>query len=165
MISERRLLTLTPGADQSSKAAFGKSAFTKTFFLLLKIRLPHINRTKSKNAFEHFLARFRKEAFCSLHIPKSARKYFCFLLDWCALVISVTKESTFEHVLARFRKKAFCSLHVPKSARKYFCFLLDWCALVISLTKERTFEHVLAKAPLPEAALLDWSAPGLMGLS
>ena len=50
--------TLRPGADQSSKAAFGKSAFAQTCFLLLKIRLVHINRAKSKNAFEHALARF-----------------------------------------------------------------------------------------------------------
>ena len=42
---------LRPGADQSSKAAFAK-----TCFLLLKIRLVHINRAKSKNAFEHVLA-------------------------------------------------------------------------------------------------------------
>ena len=47
---------LRPGADQSSKAAFDKSAFAKACFLLLKIRLAHINRAKSKNAFEHVLA-------------------------------------------------------------------------------------------------------------
>ena len=47
---------LRPGADQSSKAAFGKSAFAKTCFLLLTIRLAHINRAKSKNGFEHVLA-------------------------------------------------------------------------------------------------------------
>ena len=34
-------------------------------------------------------------------MPKRARKYFCFLLDWCAPVISITKEATFEHVLAK----------------------------------------------------------------
>ena len=47
-------VTLRPCADQSSKAAFGKSAFAKTCFLLFKIRLAHINRAKSKNHFEHF---------------------------------------------------------------------------------------------------------------
>ena len=76
--------------------------------------MAHINRAKSKNAFEHVLGCFRKKAFCSLHVPKSARKYFCFLLDWCAPVISITKESTFEHVLT----KAL----LPKAA------LLDWSA-------------------------------------
>ena len=45
---------------------------------------------------------------------KRARKYFCFLLDWSAPFISLTKESTFEHVLA----KAL----LPKAA------LLDWSA-------------------------------------
>ena len=45
-----------PGADQSSKAAFGKSAFAKTCCVLLKIRLAHINQANSKNAFEQVLA-------------------------------------------------------------------------------------------------------------
>ena len=48
----------------------------------------------------------------SLHVPKCARNYFCFLLDWCAPVISLTTESTFEHVLAK--------VLLPKAA------LLDW---------------------------------------
>ena len=52
-----------PGADQSSKAAFGKSAFAKTCFLLLKIPLAHINRAKSKNAFEYVLARSSRKHF------------------------------------------------------------------------------------------------------
>ena len=47
-------------------------------------------------------------------MPKRARKHFCFLRDWCAPVISLTKESTVEHVLA----KAL----LPKAA------LLDWSA-------------------------------------
>ena len=55
--------SLRPGADQSSKAAFGKSAFAKTYFLLLKIRLAHISRAKSKNAFEHVLTRFSRKHF------------------------------------------------------------------------------------------------------
>ena len=54
---------LRPGADQSSKAAFGKSAFAKTCFLLLKKRLAHSNRAKSKNAFEHVLAQFSRKHF------------------------------------------------------------------------------------------------------
>ena len=41
--------SLRLGADQSSKAAFGKSAFAKTCFLLLKIRHgAHQSRKKKK---------------------------------------------------------------------------------------------------------------------
>ena len=111
------MLRLRPGANQSSIAAFGKSAFAKTRFVLLKIRLEHINRAKSKNVFEHVLARFSRKHFA---------RYTC----------QNVLESTF----------AFCSIGVRQS---------------LSLTKGSTFEHVLAKTPLPKAALLDWSAPGL----
>ena len=63
--------------------------------------------------------------------------------------------STFWHVLAE------CILLVAhaKTCSKVLLLLLYWCSPVISLTKESTFEHVLA-----EAALLDWSAPGLNDL-
>ena len=62
------------------------------------------------STFWHVVA----ESIYSLHVPKRVLKYFCFLLDWCAPVIYLTKESTFEHVLA----KAL----LPKAA------LLDWSA-------------------------------------
>ena len=48
-------LLVRPDADQSSKAAFGKSAFAKTCFLLLKIR--HGAHQCSKNQ-KCFRARF-----------------------------------------------------------------------------------------------------------
>ena len=67
-------MRLRPGADQSSKAAFGK-----TCFLLLKIRLEHINRAKSKNAFEHVLARFSRKHFarCTCQIVLESTFAFC----------------------------------------------------------------------------------------
>ena len=40
-----------PGADQSSKAAFGKSAFAKTCFLLLKIRHGAHQSSKKQKCF------------------------------------------------------------------------------------------------------------------
>ena len=95
---------LRPGADQSSKAAFGKSTFAKTCFLLLRIRLAHINRAKSKNAFEHILARFGKKAFSSLHVPKRARKYLCFFLGWLCTSHFYNK---IKQVRACFSKTAF----------------------------------------------------------
>ena len=54
--TNRSLKSVRPGADQSSKAAFGKRAFAKMCFLLSKIRLVHINWAKSKNSLEHVLA-------------------------------------------------------------------------------------------------------------
>ena len=65
------------------------------------------------NTFWHVLA----ESILLVARAKTCSKvaYFCVLLDWCAPVISLTKESTFEHVLA----KAL----LPKAA------LLDWSAL------------------------------------
>ena len=48
-------LTLRPGADQSSKAAFCKSAFAKTCFLLLKI-WHGAHQSSKKQKFWHVLA-------------------------------------------------------------------------------------------------------------
>ena len=79
---------LRPGADQSSKAAFGKSAFAKTCFLLLKIRLAHTNLAKSKNAFEHVLARFRRKHFARCTWPDH-----CFLRSKDALSKSKSASS------------------------------------------------------------------------
>ena len=42
---------LRPGAHQSSKAAFGKSAFAKTCFLLLKIRHGAYQSSKKQKCF------------------------------------------------------------------------------------------------------------------
>ena len=62
--SVRQMLgNVRPGADLCSKAAFGKSAFAKTNFLLLKIRLAHTNLAKSKNAFEHVLTHLSRKHF------------------------------------------------------------------------------------------------------
>ena len=102
--SLQKLHCLRPGADQSSKVAFGKSAFAKTCFLLLKIRLAHINRAKSKKAFEHVLARFSRKHFVCCTCQNVLENTFAFLLDWCAPVISLTNESTFD---ACFSKSAF----------------------------------------------------------
>ena len=99
-----------PGADQSSKATFGKSAFAKTCFLLLKIRLAHINLAKSKNAFEHVLAG-------SSLVVARAKTCSKVLLLFARLVCTshiFNKRNTYEHVLA----KAL----LPKAA------LLDWSA-------------------------------------
>ena len=63
---------------------------------------------------------------------------------------------------ARFSRKHFARCTCQNVLESTFAFLLDWCVPVISLIKENTFEHVLAKALLPKAALLDWSAPGLI---
>ena len=41
-----------PGADQSSKAAFGKSTFAKTWFLLLKIRHSAHQSSKKQKCFQ-----------------------------------------------------------------------------------------------------------------
>ena len=124
LLNHFKLDRLRPGADQPSKAAFGKSAFAKTCFLLLKTRLAHTNRAKSKNAFEHVLAGFQQKVFCSLHVPKRARKYFCFMLDWCAPDISLTKEATLEHVFSKsaFAKSSFARLVCarPQSPIKFF---------------------------------------------
>ena len=56
------ILCLRPGADQSSKAAFGKSAFAKSCFLLLKIR--QLNEVLLKILFSdngHLLDSYRIE--------------------------------------------------------------------------------------------------------
>ena len=115
-IIPKKFGTLRPGTDQSRKAAFGKSAFAKTCFLLLKIRLVHINWAKI------LLSTFYQKALCSLHVPKCTRKYLCFLLDWCVPVISLTKQSTFEHVLAKvlLPKAAFLDWSVPGLRVPYF---------------------------------------------
>ena len=56
----QKSVALRPGADQSSKAAFGKCAFAKTCFLLLKIRHgAHQSSKKAKmlsSTFWHVLA-------------------------------------------------------------------------------------------------------------
>ena len=59
-----------PGTDQSSKAVFGKSAFAKTCFLLLKIPLAHINCAKSKIA----LSTFQKESILLIACAKMCSK-------------------------------------------------------------------------------------------
>ena len=110
-----KICALRPGADQSSKAAFAK-----TCFLLLKIRLAHTNRAKSKNAFEHIFSRKHFARCTCQNVFESA---FAFCSIGVAPVISLTKEAMFEHVLA----KALLS----KAA------LLDWSAPGLSgdLTK------------------------------
>ena len=74
---------LRPGADQSSKAAFGKSAFAKTCFLLLKIWLAHTNRAKSKSTFEHVLARATSKMFSSKTCQNVLESIFAF----CSIVV------------------------------------------------------------------------------
>ena len=109
--------SVRPDADQSSKAAFGKSSFAITCSNVLSFVKDTTDAHQSSKKQKCFRTRFRtfqQKAFCSLHVPKRSRKYFFFLLDWCAPVISLSKESTFEHVLA----KAL----LPKAA------LLDWSA-------------------------------------
>ena len=56
-------ISLRPGADQSSKVAFGKSAFAKTCSLFLKIRLAHINRAKAKMLSSTFWHVFTRKHF------------------------------------------------------------------------------------------------------
>ena len=64
-------------------------------------------------------AMVRPSATSKMLLLKCAQKHYCFSLDWCAHVISLTKESMSEHNLA---KALF-----PKAA------LLDWCAPGLSL--------------------------------
>ena len=71
-------MSLRLGADQFSKAAFGKSAFAKMCFLLLKIRLAHINRAKSKNAFEQVSANFSKKHFARCTCQNVLESTFAF---------------------------------------------------------------------------------------
>ena len=96
-------ICLRPAADESSKAAFGKSASAKTCFLLLKIRLAHINRAKSKNGFEHVLAR------CSRKHLLVARAKTCskVLLLFARLVCASHIFNKRKHVRACFSKSAF----------------------------------------------------------
>ena len=54
------------GADQSSKAAFGKSAFAKTYFLLLKIRHGAHQSSKKQKCFR---ARFSRKHFARCTWP------------------------------------------------------------------------------------------------
>ena len=64
---------LRPGAHQSSKAAFGKSAFAKTCFLLLKIRHgAHQSSKKQKcflSTFWQVLTRFSRKHFARCTWP------------------------------------------------------------------------------------------------
>ena len=118
MESSSLCMTLRPGADQSSKAAFCKSAFAKS------------KLTFGKSAFARSRFAFRQSIFASQkamvwpsatskmlsakmcqNLPKRAQKHFCFLLDWCAPCHIFNKR---KHVLAKTL--------LPKAA------LLDWCA-------------------------------------
>ena len=94
---------LRPGADQSSKAAFGKSAFAKTSFILLKIRLAHINRAKSKNAFEHILARSSRKHFARYTCQNVLESTFGF----CSIGVTSHIFNKRKHVRACFSKHAF----------------------------------------------------------
>ena len=99
-----------PGADQSSKAAFGKSAFAETCFLLLKIRLAHINRAKSKNAFEYVLSPFSRKHFARCTCQKCSKVVLLFAPLVCA-----------NHIFNK-RKHVLAKALLPKAA------LLDWSA-------------------------------------
>ena len=103
-------ICLGPGADQSSKAALGKSTFAKTCFLLLKIRLAHINRAKSKNAFEYILARFSRKHFVRCTCQNILESTFAF----CSIGVRQSYLNKRKHVLAK--------VLLPKAA------LLDWSA-------------------------------------
>ena len=99
MISTKpvEILPLRPGAHQSSKAAFCKSAFAKSKLIF------------GKSAFSRSRFAFRRSIFASpkamvwpsatskmlsdktcQNLPKRAQKHFCFLLDWCAPGLSKT---------------------------------------------------------------------------
>ena len=97
------LVCLRPGTDQSSKAAFDKSAFARTCFLLLKIRLVHINRAKSTNAFEHVLAHFSRKNFARCTCQNVFESTFAFVRLACASHIFNKRKQ----VRARFSKSAF----------------------------------------------------------
>ena len=95
--------SLRPGADQSSKAAFGKSAFAKMCCLLLKIRLAHINRAKSKmlsSTFWHVLAE-------SILFVARAKTCLKVLLLFAQLVCTSHIFNKRKHVRACFSKSAF----------------------------------------------------------
>ena len=95
--------SLRPAADQSSKAAFGKIAFAKTCFLLLKIRLAHINRAKSKNAFENVVALLAG----SILLAARAKTCSKVLLLFARLVCASHIFSKRKHDRARCSKIAF----------------------------------------------------------
>ena len=98
--------------------------------------------SKKQKCFRARFGTFYHKAFCSLHVPKRARKYFCFLLDWCAPVTSLTKESTFEHVLA----KAL----LPKAA------LLYWSAPALHLAEAITKRDSIYVTEKPTSPLIDF---------
>ena len=58
-----------PCADQTSKAAFGKSAFAKTCYLLLKIRHGAHQSSKKQKCFRTLLARFSRKHFARCTWP------------------------------------------------------------------------------------------------
>ena len=105
LINKTAIKTLSPGTDQSSKPAFGKSAFAITCFLLLKIELVHINRAKSKNAFEHVLARFSREHFarCTCQNVFESTFAFCKICVRQSFIIFNKRK----HIRACFGKSAF----------------------------------------------------------
>ena len=106
-------LNVRPGADQSSKAVFGKALLLKharTCFLLLKIWLAYTNRAKSKSTFEHVWHVQRTTCFLLKRAKTCSKAFLLFARLMCASRIFNKRK----HVLA----KAL----LPKAA------LLDWSA-------------------------------------
>ena len=100
-----------PGADQPSKAAFGKSAFAKSKLSFGKALLLEADLILDRASLLHRKQWSGQVQRAKCFLLKRARKHFCFLLDWCAPCRLFNKR---KHVLA----KAL----LPKAA------LLDWSA-------------------------------------
>ena len=133
-------ILLRPGADQSSKAAFSKHAFAKTCFLLLKIRPAHINRAKSKNAFEHILTLLAE----SILLVARAKTCSKVLLLFARLVSASHIFNKRKHVRACFSKSAFAKssfarLVCAQPKRKcYFGICTQICSkLILSVGRKR----------------------------
>ena len=95
--------SVRPGADQSSKAAFGKSALAKTCFLLLKIRLAHI-KSKKQKCFRARFGTFLPESILLIARAKTCSKV---LLLFARLVCASQIFNKRSHVRACFSKSAF----------------------------------------------------------
>ena len=126
-------LVLRPGADQSSKAAFGKGAFAKTCFLLLNIRLgAHQSSKKQKcfrarlSTFWHVLAKSiwretRENAFSfgrskdALSKSKFASSKSAFAKSKFALSKSAFAKSSFATLVCARRKKEVENLVFQKA--------------------------------------------------